>query len=148
MAEAEVILTKTTSNLGHSGDAIDVKSGYVRNYLLSQGPVFAWIKGAEAQIVAMKRARLARVVATHENVVTVKAAIEDTTAEIVAKVSKSGKLSGGISNRAIAVALSNRAAVNPKAIEVETTKTTDDFSVKAALHPEITAFFSVKVVAE
>ena len=28
MAETKVILTKTVSNLGHSGDVVDVKSGY------------------------------------------------------------------------------------------------------------------------
>ena len=135
MAETKVILTKTVSNLGHSGDVVDVKSGYARNYLFPQGLAFAWTKGAEAQIVAMKRARLAKAVATREDAVAAKAAIE-------------GKLFGGISNEAIAVALSDKAAVNPKAIEVETIKTTGDFPAKVALHPEITASFFVKVVAE
>ena len=68
----------------------------------------------------MKRARLAKAVATREDAVAAKAAIEGTTVEIAAKVSESGKLFGGISNEAIAVALSDKAAVNPKAIEVET----------------------------
>lgn len=148
MAETKVILTKTVSNLGHSGDVVDVKSGYARNYLFPQGFAFAWTKGAEAQIVAMKRARLAKAVATREDAVAAKAAIEGTTVEIAAKVSESGKLFGGISNEAIAVALSDKAAVNPKAIEVETIKTTGDFPAKVALHPEITASFFVKVVAE
>ena len=142
MAETKVILTKTVSNLGHSGDVVDVKSGYARNYLFPQGLAFAWTKGAEAQIVAMKRARLAKAVATREDAVAAKAAIEGTTVEIAAK------LFGGISNEAIAVALSDKAAVNPKAIEVETIKTTGDFPAKVALHPEITASFFVKVVAE
>ena len=135
MAETKVILTKTVSNLGHSGDVVDVKSGYARNYLFPQGLAFAWTKGAEAQIVAMKRARLAKAVATREDAVAAKAAIEGTTVEIAAKVSESGNLS-------------DKAAVNPKAIEVETIKTTGDFPAKVALHPEITASFFVKVVAE
>ena len=112
MAETKVILTKTVSNLGHSGDVVDVKSGYARNYLFPQGLAFAWTKGAEAQIVAMKRARLAKAVATREDAVAAKAAIEGTTVEIAAKVSESGKLFGGISNEAIAVALSDKAAVD------------------------------------
>ena len=142
MAETKVILTKSVNHLGHPGDVVAVKSGYARNYLFPQGLAFAWTKGAEAQIVAMKRARLAKAVATREDAVAAKAAIEGTTVEIAAK------LFGGISNEAIAVALSDKAAVNPKAIEVETIKTTGDFPAKVALHPEITASFFVKVVAE
>ena len=145
MAESKVILTQTVANLGHSGDVVAVRSGYARNYLIPQGLAFAWTKGAEAQIVQMKRARLAKAVATREDAV---AAIEGTTVEIAAKVSESGKLFGSVTAEQIALALSDKAAVNPKAIEVEPIKTTGDFPAKAALHPEITASFFVKVVAE
>lgn len=148
MAETKVILTKTVSNLGHAGDVVNVKAGYARNFLFPQHLAFAWTKGAEAQITAMKRARLAKAVATREEAVAAKAAIEGTTVEIAAKVSESGKLFGGISTEAIAIALSDKAPVNPKAIEVEPIKTTGDFPAKVALHPEITASFFVKVVAE
>ena len=147
MAESKVILTQTVANLGHSGDVVAVRSGYARNYLIpqaspSRGP------SAEAQIVQMKRARLAKAVATREDAVAAKAAIEGTTVEIAAKVSESGKLFGSVTAEQIALALSDKAAVNPKAIEVEPIKTTGDFPAKAALHPEITASFFVKVVAE
>ena len=91
MAETKVILTQTVANLGHSGDVVDVKSGYARNYLFPQGLAFAWTKGAEAQITAMKRARLAKAVATREEAIAAKDAIEGTTVEIAAKVSESGK---------------------------------------------------------
>ena len=146
MAESKVILTQTVANLGHSGDVVAVRSGYARNYLIPQGLAFAWTRGAEAQIVQMKRARLAKAVATREDAVAAKAAIEGTTVEIAAKVSD--KLFGSVTAEQIALALSDKAAVNPKAIEVEPIKTTGDFPAKAALHPEITASFFVKVVAE
>ena len=148
MAETKVILTKSVNHLGHPGDVVSVKAGYARNYLIPQGLGFAWSKNAAAQIEAMKRARLAKAVATREEAVAAKELIEGSVVEIAAQVSESGKLFGGISNEAIAVALSDKAAVNPKAIEVEPIKTTGDFPAKAALHPEITASFFVKVVAE
>lgn len=148
MAETKVILTQTVSNLGQSGDVVTVKAGYARNYLIPQGMAFAWTKGAAAQIEAMRRARLAKAVATREDAVAAKAAIEGTTVEIAAKVSESGKLFGGISADAIAKALAAKAAVDPKAIEVEVIKTTGEFPATVALHPEITASFTVKVVAE
>ena len=148
MAETKVILTKTVANLGHSGDVVEVKSGFARNYLIPQGLAFAWNKGAEKQILAMKRARLAQAVATREDAVAAKAAIEGTAVEIAAKVSVSGKLFGSISAEHIAIALEDKAVVDPKAIEVESIKTTGEFPAKVALHPEITASFFVKVVAE
>ena len=148
MAETKVILTQTVSNLGQSGDVVTVKAGYARNYLIPQGMAFAWTKGAAAQIEAMRRARLAKAVATREDAVAAKAAIEGTTVEIAAKVSESGKLFGGISADAIAKALADKAAVDPKAIEVEVIKTTGEFPATVALHPEITASFTVKVVTE
>ena len=148
MAETKVILTKTVANLGHSGDVVEVKSGFARNYLIPQGLAFAWNKGAEKQILPMKRARLAQAVATREDAVAAKAAIEGTAVEIAAKVSESGKLFGSISAEQIAIALEDKAVVDPKAIEVESIKTTGEFPAKVALHPEITASFFVKVVAE
>ena len=148
MAETKVILTKTVSNLGHSGDVVDVKAGYARNYLFPQGLAFAWTKGAEDQITAMKRARLAKAVATREEAVAAKGLIEGSVVEIAAKVSESGKLFGGVSADKIAIALSSKAAVNPKNITVDPIKTTGEFAATVALHPEITASFTVKVVAE
>ncbi|MDF7640236.1 50S ribosomal protein L9 [Bifidobacterium sp. ESL0784] len=148
MAETKVILTKSVSNLGHSGDVVEVKSGYARNYLIPQGLAFAWSKGAASQIEAMKRARLAKSVATREDAVAAKTAIDGTVVELSAKVSESGKLFGGISAMDIATALESKAAVDPKAIKVETIKTTGEFPATVALHPEISANFTVKVVAE
>ncbi|WEV46957.1 50S ribosomal protein L9 [Bifidobacterium sp. ESL0690] len=148
MAETKVILTKSVSNLGHSGDVVEVKSGYARNYLIPQGLAFAWSKGAASQIEAMKRARLAKSVATREDAVAAKAAIDGTVVELTAKVSESGKLFGGISAMDIASALESKAAIDPKAIKVETIKTTGEFPATVALHPEISANFTVKVVAE
>lgn len=148
MAETKVILTKSVNHLGHPGDVVAVKSGYARNYLFPQGLAFAWSKGAAAQIESMKRARLAKAVATREEAVAAKGIIEGTTVEIAAKVSESGKLFGSISAEQIAIALEDKAVVDPKAIEVESIKTTGEFPAKVALHPEITASFFVKVVAE
>lgn len=148
MAETKVILTKTVANLGHSGDVIEVRPGYARNYLIPQGLAFAWSKGAAAQIESMRRARLAKTVATREDAVAAKTAIEGVTVQVAAKVSESGKLFGGVSAEKIAAALAPKAAVNPKSIAVETIKTTGEFPATVALHPEISASFTVKVVAE
>lgn len=148
MAETKVILTKTVAELGHSGDVVTVKAGYARNYLIPQGLAFKWSKGAADQIESMKRARLAKSVATREDAVAAKAAIDGSVVEIAAKVSESGKLFGGISAVDIASALETKAAVDPKSIKVETIKSTGEFPATVALHPEISASFTVKVISE
>ena len=148
MAETKSILTQPVANLGHAGDVVEVRPGYARNYLFPQGLAFKWTKGAAAQIEAMKRARQAKALATREDAVAAKAAIEGTVVEIAAKVSESGKLFGAVSADAIASALSDKAPISPKSIKVETIKTTGEFPATVALHPEISASFTVKVVAE
>ncbi|MCI1220014.1 MAG: 50S ribosomal protein L9 [Bifidobacterium sp.] len=148
MAETKVILTKSVANLGHSGDVVEVRAGYARNYLIPQGLAFAWSKGAAVQIESMRRARLAKSVATREDAVAAKAAIEGSIVEVAAKVSESGKLFGGVSADKIAAALAGKATVDPKSITVESIKTTGEFAATVALHPEISASFTVKVVAE
>lgn len=148
MAEIKVILTKSVSNLGHSGDVVEVRPGYARNYLIPQGLAFAWSKGAAAQIDSMRRARLAKSAATREDAVAAKAVITGTIVEIGAKVSESGKLFGGVSTEKIAAALASKVVVDPKAIKVEAIKSLGEFPATVALHPEISASFIVKVVAE
>lgn len=148
MADTKVILSKSVANLGQAGDVVTVKAGYARNYLVPQGLAVAWSKGAAARIEQLRAASRAQAVATREDAVAAKDAIEGSVVEIAAKVSESGKLFGGISADAIAAALADKATVDPKAIEVETIKTTGEFPAKVALHPEISANFTVKVVAE
>lgn len=148
MATSKVILTADVPQLGQPGDVVEVKAGFARNYLIPQHLAFAWSKGAAAQIEAMRRARLAKAVATREDAVAAKAEIEGLVVEIAAKVSDSGKLFGGVSRETIAQALASKAAVDPKAITVEVIKSTGEFPATVQLHPEISAAFTVKVIAE
>lgn len=146
MANTKIILTKSVANLGNAGDVVTVKAGYARNYLIPEGLAFKWTKKAAAQAEEMKRARVARAAATRQDAVAAKAQIEGKTFQVPAKVSESGKLFGGISADKIAALLP--VAVDPKSIKTGSIKTAGDFPVTVALHPEITASFTVKVVAE
>lgn len=148
MADTKIILTKAVPNLGQPGDVVDVKAGYARNYLIPQGYATKWTKGAAQQIETMRRSAQAKAVATRADAVEAKGKIEGTVVEIPAKVSESGKLFGGVSADAIAAALADVVALDPKAIAVESIKTLGEFPATVALHPEISANFTVKVVAE
>jgi large subunit ribosomal protein L9 len=147
--EAKVILRKTVANLGRPGDVVEVKPGYARNFLIPQGLAFEWTKGAASQIDQMQRARRAKELASREDAVAAKAQLEGTTLEFAAKVSDSGKLFGGISADKIASELAKKGvAVDAKLLKFDPIKTTGDFAATAQLHPEITAQFTITVVAE
>ncbi|MFD0704722.1 50S ribosomal protein L9 [Alloscardovia venturai] len=145
----KVILLDSVNGLGQAGDVVEVSAGYARNFLVPQGLAFAWTKGAAAQIEQMKRARRALALASREDAVAAKAQIDGSVVEIAAKVSESGKLFGAIAAPEVAQALSAKGTpVSAKAVAVENIKTTGDFSATVQLHPEISAQFTVKVVAE
>ncbi|MFR0556240.1 50S ribosomal protein L9 [Pseudoscardovia radai] len=145
----QVILTSNVQNLGQSGDTVHVKAGYARNFLFPQGLAFEWSKGAGKQIEQLQRARRAKALASREDAVAAKSAIEGSTVTLTAKVSESGKLFGGISAAAVAQALTKAGnAVEASAITMDVIKTTGEFPAEVQLHPEISAKFTVKVVAE
>ena len=56
----KLILTREVAGLGLAGDIVEVADGYGRNFLVPRGAAIAWTKGAEKQIVQIKRARDAR----------------------------------------------------------------------------------------
>ncbi|BAR07228.1 50S ribosomal protein L9 [Scardovia inopinata] len=148
----KVILRKEVSTLGQPGDTVEVKAGYARNFLIPQGEAMLWTERAGRQIEQMQRARRAQALKTREDAVAAKTAIEGTTVEIAARVSESGKLFGGISAESVAKALAAQVAeagsVEARNITVEAIKTTGTYPVTVKLHPEISAQFTVKVVAE
>ena len=56
----KIILTQEVSGLGSAGDVVEVKDGYGRNYLLPQGYAIRWTRGAEKEVISIRRARAAR----------------------------------------------------------------------------------------
>src|SRR3954471_14091309 len=64
MSTMKLILTQEVTGLGSSGDSVEVKGGYGRNYLLPRGLGVVAARGAETQVEALRpplpRARAAR----------------------------------------------------------------------------------------
>ena len=63
----KLILTQEVAGLGTSGDVVEVKNGYARNYLLPRGFATVWTKGGEKQVESLQKARAARAVANLED---------------------------------------------------------------------------------
>ena len=60
MSLTKLILTQEVTGLGSSGDTVEVKGGYARNYLLPRGLAMLSTRGAEKQVATLRRARAAR----------------------------------------------------------------------------------------
>ena len=152
MAETKVILTKTVSNLGHSGDVVDVKSGYARNYL------FPRKLAAVADASAVNIARGKEAAADFHEAETVAAAqavaakIEGKTVTIKAKGGASGRLHGKVTGKEVAEALAALAGapIDKKKIELETKDIKDAgvFNGKVRLYVGVVASFKIQVEVE
>jgi large subunit ribosomal protein L9 len=146
----KLILTQEVPNLGIPGDVVEVKDGYGRNYLVPRGFAMAWSKGAEKQIVQIKRARDVREVRDLGHAKQIAAQLEALAVKIVAKAGDSGQLFGRVTEKDIAEAIKKAGGpdVDRRRIEVASPmKSVGAHSASISLHPEVTATVSIEVTA-
>jgi large subunit ribosomal protein L9 len=146
----KIILTHEVSGLGTPGDVIEVKDGYGRNYLLPQGFAIPWTKGAEKQIVLIKRARSAREIRDLGHANEVKAQLEALTVTMSVRAGSGGRLYGSVTPTEVADAVKRAGGPQLDRRRVELPghiKSTGDYKVQVKLHPEVSAAFTLNVVA-
>ena len=149
----KLILTAEVDHLGSAGDAVEVKDGYGRNYLLPRGMAIVASRGAERPAEEIRRARETKVVRDLEHANEIKAALEELgPVSLPVRTAGAGKLFGSVTTGDIVGAIKkaggpnlDRRTVNlPKAH----IKATGTYAVAVQLHPEVTVGVSVNVVAE
>lgn len=146
----KIILTQEVSGLGTPGDVVEVKGGYGRNYLLPQGHAIRWTKGAEKQIVLIKRARGAREIRDLGHANEVKGQLEGLKITLKARAGDGGRLFGSITPTEVAAAVKSAGGpeVDKRRIEMPGhIKSVGSYRVQLKLHPEVVARFDVTVVA-
>jgi len=149
----KLILTAEVDHLGSAGDAVEVKDGYGRNYLLPRGMAIVASRGAERQAEEIRRARETKVVRDLDHANEIKAALEELgPVSLPVRTAGAGKLFGSVTTGDIVAAIKkaggpnlDRRTVNlPKAH----IKATGTYAVAVQLHPEVAVGVSVNVVAE
>ena len=149
----KLILTAEVDHLGSAGDAVEVKDGYGRNYLLPRGMAIVASRGAERQDEEIRRARETKVVRDLDHAKEIKAALEELgPVSLPVRTAGAGKLFGSVTTGDIVGAikkaggpnLDRRTVTLPKAH----IKATGAYAVVVQLHPEVTVGVSVNVVAE
>jgi len=146
----KIILTREVTGLGAPGDIVEVKNGYGRNYLLPQGYAITWTKGAEKQVVSIKRARDAREVRDLGHAGEIKKQLADLKVTLSVRAGAGGRLFGSVTPSEVASAVKSAGGPELDRRRLELPghiKSTGNYEVSVKLHPEVTAKFAVTVVA-
>jgi large subunit ribosomal protein L9 len=146
----KLILTQEVAGLGGPGDVVEVKDGYGRNYLVPRGFAMSWTRGAEKQIVTIKRAREVRDVRDLGHAQEIKGQLEKLTVKVPARAGAGGRLFGSVTLADVvaAVKASGGPDIDKRRIELPgQIKTVGAHSVTVRLHPEVAAKIALDVVA-
>ena len=146
----KLILRSDLDGLGKRGDIVEVADGYGRNFLVPRGAAITWSKGAEKQIVQIKRARDAREIRGLDHAREIKAQLEKLTVSHAARAGRDGKLFGSVTPADVAAAV--KAAGGPlldrKLIQLPGhIKTVGTHQVTVELHPDVVATVPLTVTA-
>jgi len=146
----KLILTREVAGLGLAGDIVEVADGYGRNFLVPRGAAITWSKGAEKQIVQIRRARDAREIRDLGHAREIKADLEKLAVTLDARAGKDGKLFGSITATDVAAAVKSAGGplLDKKRIRLPGhIKTVGTHTVTVDLHPDVVATVPLTVAA-
>lgn len=150
----KLILTAEVEHLGIAGDAVEVRDGYGRNYLLPRGLAIAATRGAERQANEIRRARETKEIRGVEHAHELKTALEGLgpVSLPVRTAADSGKLFGSVTPTAVVAAIKKAGGPNLDKRTVELPKAhikaVGAYQVAVQLHAGVTASVPLDVVAE
>jgi large subunit ribosomal protein L9 len=149
----KLILTAEVDHLGSSGDIVEVKDGYGRNFLLPRGLAIVASRGAERQAEEIRRAREIKGVKGFEHANELKTAIENLGAvELPVKAAAdTGKLFGSVTAADVVAAIKKAGGPNLDKRTVQLPKahikSVGSHAIAVRLHPDVDASVSLSVVA-
>jgi large subunit ribosomal protein L9 len=145
----KIILTQEVSGLGTAGDVVEVKDGYGRNYLLPRGYAMRWTRGAEKEVVSIRRARASREIRDLDQANDVAQRLAGLDVRLSARAGTGGRLFGSITPAEIvdAVKSAGGPSLDRRRLELPgAIKTTGQHKVRVRLHPEVLASFDLAVL--
>lgn len=146
----KIILTQEVSGLGAAGDVVEVKDGYGRNYLLPRGYAIRWSKGAEKEVLSIRRARAAREIRNLDQANEIAQQLSGLNVKLTARSGSGGRLFGSVTPAEIvnAVKAAGGPSLDRRRLELRgTIKTTGSHKIRVRLHPEVVADFDLSVLA-
>ena len=149
----KLILTAEVEHLGSSGDIVEVKDGYGRNFLLPRGLAIVASRGAERQAEEIRRAREVKAVQGLEHAKELKTTLEGLTGvQLSVKASAdTGKLFGSVTAADVVAAIKKAGGPNLDKRTVQLPKahikSVGTHPIVVRLHPDVDAAVSLNVVA-
>jgi large subunit ribosomal protein L9 len=146
----KLILREDVEKLGDSGDIVEVKAGYGRNYLIPQGKAMMATDGALKQVERMKEKAERRAELTVERAQEMAERLETTSVTIPVSVGEDERIHGSVTTQDIADALAEREInIDKRKITLDDDiKTLGEYTATISLISEIKAQIKVWVVKE
>ena len=146
----KVILRQNFETLGQIGDAVDVKDGYARNYLIPRKIAYAALKGNIQALEEEKKNLAKRRQQEIESAEKLAAELEKVSVTIPVQVGEEDKIFGSVTNQMIGDALKEKGyEIDRRKIEIEEPiKALGIYGVSLKIHPSVNAKIKVWVVRE
>jgi large subunit ribosomal protein L9 len=143
----EVILLERVDKLGHMGEVVRVKEGYARNFLLRQGKALRATDANKARYERDKAMLEARSAERRKGAEGESSKLDGQSFVVLRQAGESGQLYGSVSTRDIAEAASSTGiAVTRNQVMLDAPiKTVGLYTVRVALHPEVTVAVTLNV---
>ena len=146
----EVILLDDVPELGRSGDACRVRSGYARNFLFPQKLAVTMTPGTKRLIEKKRAEAVVRLAKEKEDAEALLRKLEKLTVTCAVKANAEGRLFGSVGPADVLAKLAEAGIVLPKKqlAMYEPFKALGEHEAPLHLHPEVRGKLKVKVVAD
>lgn len=146
----KLILREDVEKLGDSGDTVEVRAGYGRNYLIPQGKAMMATEGALKQLDRVREQAARRAELTIEAAQDMAERLETTSVTIPVSVGENERIHGSVTNQDVAEALEQRdITIDRRKISLDQEiKTLGEYTATVNLVGEIKPQIKVWVVKE
>jgi large subunit ribosomal protein L9 len=146
----KIILTKSVEKLGQAGDAVDVKAGYARNFLIPNKLAQIWSEGAEKHVKLLANTRVAKL---EGNLSAAKDVADSLNSfgeiPIEVKTTKTGKLYGSVTSKKILDAIFKTTKIKLDSGSLKShdhIKEAGVHDIELELHPEVKTAIKIKII--
>ena len=146
----EVILKEDILNLGYKDDIVNVKKGYARNFLISQGKAVIASESAKKVLAENQKQRAHKLAQMKADAQAIADKLEGVSLTIGAKTSSTGTIFGSVTNIQIADALKEKGfELDRKLILIkDAVKEVGSYKAVVKLHKEVSVEIPFEVIAE